>query len=866
MYREENPYRKEEKLQGTNRVFQLVLIDRVTQSIEAGCRGRWLRWVVGLLGVFLMGCVHVTELDSGPLPDNASTLTLGVGDLYRQPRSPEGWEFEDQIKRVRLVIFGAMGERDHDRLILNQFYPVLSADKTIRAIVTNGYRDIHIIVNEPLGAGATELPAYRNISTPQELAALQLSYGGETLTTADHAPYRPVEIPMIRTLRNKLVSGTEPNVITGEEGAVLRTMAKVSLALECDYTNPALDKGGVVVDRVRVVGLPRWRYWVRQAYDNSASNRLFGSETQAVVNALAPPASNNGFQSLNVFYIPEFILTPSDTPAYLEVSAHMALNATQTFTYEIPLGDGINPAESGSEHYNITRNHHYIFTGTIIGYGSYGGLKIDPQVKGWTDVPIPNDVLGRTLNVSGLQASIIDVEKARFYFSSNQSSVQIEEIGYTGATGSEAFTVNDFFDRLAGGVTPEGNFHYDYNPVTKTGTGYVDVSTVSTTAGSYIHRLLLNAGGLQREITIHTTIRLRQSIVNSGTYQFAYVGTFHRHNEVGERLIRIPNITSGTITTGAWTASVIEGADWIRLDKDVPATHPENNEAESAPAVTGTAPVTGICSASEPIAFRVGLTNTIEPTENRYGVIMLLYNDNTKIHKIYVRQGEAPAVIKSGTTARWSPYNITQNGGYYRNVPSRGASLTEYPTQAGAFFQWNSLHAFPPYADWNARKYTHTGAWASGKDPCPSSTYSGDGCSYRTPTGDNTGVDEFSSLSTSPSVWGYYADGFFDRRQITWEYSVGSMYNSAVAAGSSQIAYIGMVFYDPTTNASLFAPYPGTCHPNPTNGQKHHMGASGYWWSSSPAWYLALGTNSTGYGNAGTANRHQLHCVRCVEE
>lgn len=77
----------------------------------------------------------------------------------------------------------------------------------------------------------------------------------------------------------------------------------------------------------------------------------------------------------------------------------------------------------------------------------------------------------------------------------------------------------------------------------------------------------------------------------------------------------------------------------------------------------------------------------------------------------------------------------------------------------------------------------------------------------------------------------FYADGFFDRRPIKLIKSIGNGSSGySVATGTSQIAYGGTLFVNPSTNASLFFPLSGRIDNG--YGDYHSRGTTGYYWSS----------------------------------
>ena len=125
------------------------------------------------------------------------------------------------------------------------------------------------------------------------------------------------------------------------------------------------------------------------------------------------------------------------------------------------------------------------------------------------------------------------------------------------------------------------------------------------------------------------------------------------------------------------------------------------------------------------------------------------------------------------------------------------------------------------------------------------------------------------------SVFGFYADGFFDRRLPT--NATGGAVNrinaSTVAAGTTQIAHRGTLFFNTESGASLFFPAAGfrsTGLPNPIDGGGlTSVGVAAGYWSSTQgehhgwAWLLSIaGTNTS--VNIGV--RGNGLTVRCVAE
>ncbi len=114
--------------------------------------------------------------------------------------------------------------------------------------------------------------------------------------------------------------------------------------------------------------------------------------------------------------------------------------------------------------------------------------------------------------------------------------------------------------------------------------------------------------------------------------------------------------------------------------------------------------------------------------------------------------------------------------------------------------------------------------------------------------------------------FGYYADGFFDRRPIGR--SATSTANAAVAvsANTKDVAYRGLLFTNPFTKASLFMPVGGLRN-DAVGTLVSAGGADGKYWTSSSdssasAWRFAASISVIAQENT---NVHTFgHSVRCV--
>ena len=335
-----------------------------------------------------------------------------------------------------------------------------------------------------------------------------------------------------------------------------------------------------------------------------------------------------------------------------------------------------------------------------------------------------------------------------------------------------------------------------------------------------------------------------------------FVGAFWKANQTGERLIRIPRPVTGNLSSidGAWTATVVTGNDWIVLDREMTADKNvgwlnganENNvdngndpNFDGKHRVNGTlTAVAGKMNAADPqIYFRIGLKSTFPATKSvpaRYGMVLLTYKNNTLQHRIWIRQGEGADYLPGQNSGvKWSPYNL----GHYNDALNYPNRFVKYPSQAGYFYQWgySTSQTTPrPYHPVNPS----TGAPSNWMGVPSESVYAlNNACpnGYVVPTTNN-----LAGLLNSNNTWGYYADGWFDRRKIAGALGVKPAANSAVAFSNNNpptVAYVGKLFFDAATNASLFFPAAGYRRHDTQNaklaGELSNAGGDGMYMSSS---------------------------------
>ena len=443
------------------------------------------------------------------------------------------------------------------------------------------------------------------------------------------------------------------------------------------------------------------------------------------------------------------------------------------------------------------------------------------------------------------------------------------------------------------------------------------------------HPITVTVGGVSQTVTIsqHGT-----AVDQTGLLADAFVGAFWRHNQFGERLIRMTQPTDN-----AWTAVATE--PWIQLcnDPDVFNFAAFTNETGAMivradtpllPTVTANQGVS-VSGTGTQINFRIGIRACdLVPGHNapasaiaapRYGQVIVTHNNNQTVHIIWVRQGEAadyvmhrtvgsnnPDGVARAAARRFSPFNLTvpplangrpNNALLGTSLDFRGGGFVWYPTQAGAYFTWAG-YTFPrlastpqgglagPSASGNWGPIANLGAT---HETCPPGfRRPNDGHVGNTATTVAVGAQDATAILQSEmrqslflnpptggwgagnsenSAFGFYADGFFDRRAITIfaENFTPSTEANVVATGTHYIAFRGSLFFNPRSNASVFLPAGGG--PNFDAGP-NDVGDAGLFWSTtqgntvSSSWIL-VATSTPGMG---TLTRMILANVRCVAE
>ncbi|MDR2585603.1 MAG: hypothetical protein LBC84_05190, partial [Prevotellaceae bacterium] len=366
----------------------------------------------------------------------------------------------------------------------------------------------------------------------------------------------------------------------------------------------------------------------------------------------------------------------------------------------------------------------------------------------------------------------------------------------------------------------------------------------------------------------------------------------------------------------------LEGLVHNGNDPNFDVTHPVKSVTTMVTGTLRDPSAPGYRTGEEVIYFRIGAKTTYLPTEQnpaRYGVVLLLCKENQYACRIWIRQGHDPdylmrkedginvpgtggLVNPNGPNARpnavkFSPYNLndpTENLSTTLitvGVPNVGLPIgggeekfVSYPSQAGYMIRWNysrqpfAPHLTGPIVGWDLTQPGITTWDPSLTETCPTKYRRPNDGGDPNPNGYVLGSEVRQSLYSTPktnstsdadtrenSVWGYYADGFFDRRLISSSPGTGANASkSAVSTSNNKVAYMGRLFFNSKTFANLFLPASGARN---FNGSLTDAGNGGFYWLRSSidnlfAWSLHLTDN--GVFQLSTSNRCFGFPVRCV--
>ena len=503
-------------------------------------------------------------------------------------------------------------------------------------------------------------------------------------------------------------------------------------------------------------------------------------------------------------------------------------------------------------------------------------------VQDWDRTEVDGDIDERELKVSSTEVVATSVYYPHVYFWTPDryvGNVYLDTFMADGTT-----RIDDFYAHL----TDADGKYFAYDPAS--GEGFFKLQLRADVApGEYDHTLVLHADGLRRHIRVRAT-QFTPPSMWSHYSQSTWVGTFHRAGERGERIIYAQNGSA----TNPWSARVLTGGDFIELS-DSPTLDPgvltaNPGDPEAYYVTDGKQEVSG----TGMVYFRIGLKSTYQPTDEapaRYGKVEVttMYSWGSTLKSIiYVRQGDAPDYVMRPTdpgdrayAVKFSPYNLTARGmndqAQSVDVAYRDGVFVEYPTQAGAFFQWGvkdlsmirrAYHPAYPGAvtGWLGELNYLYGYWntlGQSWETCPPGyrrPYEGsvvgpnnEGAVARSelrqslwndPVAGFSSNADFDQVWNANSQWGFYADGFFDRNPMQAQNAADPGTLTTVNRDSHRVGYVGRVYYNPHNDASLFMPSAG--YREAADGRLNWPASAGNYWTATSQREVAV----NGYKNA----------------
>lgn len=500
-------------------------------------------------------------------------------------------------------------------------------------------------------------------------------------------------------------------------------------------------------------------------------------------------------------------LLPQEVPVDAEISISYTMDEKEATPLTIKLSDALATWQPG-ESIRFLISLAYKGTDEPIEFTLIPTFTLWDNVE--TEVNIDSDPF---LDVTDVSTYSYDAAATRVYFYTNQpeSSVYIEPEGIVTATGESVTIANEFCNIAKGDNLSDGtsNFFFDE----ETHKGYFDLINYDTgTTGSGTNKarqaisVKLHAGKLVRYISVQPVISTEVARKD----ETRYIGTFHRATETGERILTwyVPSTIEWTATIE--TTGVNPDYQQLIMDRTASPDYQTNSLYSYSPrnpeGATITNPATTIRGKGR-VYFRVGWKSASSTTNRHARIKVTYYNTDGTLSSlspdyIYCRQGETPeGLALTNTSDPFSVYNLMSDG-----------VQADYPTQGGLLSQWGRPRSWASIGSTGKpADYPNTVDLDLDLDVniCP--------VTYAYP--DNTTIDALKAgLDLLSKTWGYYADGYFDRRQIS---------GHRVEYNSGDVASAGVMLYHGQTLHSVFMPTIGY-----RNADGYLLGtgtAAGYW-------------------------------------
>lgn len=750
--------------------------------------------------------------------DQAKGDVVSIGITNRMLNGAQGIA----VAQIRFLAFDGRGNS-----VLNRSGSDLADSGTTagegryEASLPTGTYDFFVLVNEP--ADVTSI--LDGVTKRSDLDAIKIQAG---------TPFTEANTPLMQRssirIRNSVAGSTIGEVSTdggaswSSEFAVQleRLYAKTSLFIKKNTANAA---DAFTIKKVELVNIPAYSYLITRHYDGTDLHSRVMYEHNTGISFTANSTAPLGTEVVasvptapnpsNIF--PEYQLTvPTDVDKamYYLISAQYkeASGATFDVAYKIPLRRNLL-----IDNYSLNRNDHYEVTATITKRGEMDGAQINYTVRDWSGRDVSVDInKDPFLDVSNIEVNAYDAAMTRVYFYTNQpaSQVYVKEQLSVGSRDGNMIAVKDVFhDLVDEGGNAQRNFTYTVDPVTGLGEGYIDIVNLNTTQAGTARRVIyLKSGMLERAITVNSIISQELAKQNATPY----VGTFHRNDERGERIVtwhaegdwQVEIVTTGTDSRSTASASN------LRIDRFASPAYYSGGLYVLSPmdaegAYVTDASVQGKLYGRGRVYFRVGWDSYSTPDSQRHAQLKVTYQSTLGGPELttvlYCRQGEEPDRMAS-TDVRFAAFNV--------DTPE---TFVTYPSMSGNLYQWNKTKPWPVAGVINAYPSdAYNPSYNSEQYVCPPK--------YAYP--DQTALSELAaSLTPTSYQWGYYADGYFDRRAV-------DKHSHSVTGRSGELASAGGLIHPPGSSVGIFLPTADWRNLTGTLTSHGQKGASGHYWSA----------------------------------
>lgn len=623
------------------------------------------------------------------------------------------------IKSLRVLAF----ERTNGRCVSNQLYTAANGD-IIKHAINPGDYDFVFLANEPPNTliinelnGINEYDDLDGIAYPeryfsseqlipmmQEIKNVKVLPGGQGAVLSDNTTVNPLQLGLERlAVRIDVVLESEDDLEDIFSGLIFDHIPD-AVPLTSNY------QGTIGQDNIRT-------------FNKVDDGSFFSNETPTNGRAWAKRISR--------------IILPAKE---LETVG----DKTKAVVLTLDMGNHYSPScelkiASNPVNYSLPMNTKLDFHGVV-----KEPLEVNIKASKWTDEDndwnIDNQ---RILRISHVDASITDFNGTRISFWSNMPVVRVLPEVYDVIKG-EWIETNRIFNSIApqystDGTTAPERFMY----TVQTGTGYMDLladgwvekeywgsgtddyfNMARNLSGTY--KLTLSAENedgsntLQREITVKIEqngkrLQFYHPAAATANGATGYAGAFWKDNQRGERIItgQLARVGTDAVTIVGWSAQVDDDPDNMVILSTTPSLDP--NVGRSNPGDAEDYPVIPNLQKGEDgssvtgkgrIYFRIGLTGTNPKSTPRYATVKLKYylwgwGDTPVEATLYLRQGEKPDYLYTGRTGSraFAVYNITHKDflatpttSPFSLVVNKGsAAEVDFPTKAGAHFQWARL-------------------------------------------------------------------------------------------------------------------------------------------------------------------------------